>query len=101
MADAGLGTVLRHVRRLAASQATGERTDRELLQEFLARHQDSAFVALVKRHGSLVLAVCRRVLRHEQDAEDAFQATFLVLAPKAASIRHGEGAAGWPPRGAY
>ena len=60
-------------------------TDRELIERF-ARHGDAgAFADLVRRHGPRVLALCRAVLRHEQDAEDVFQATFLVLAKKAAS----------------
>src|SRR5262245_36683122 len=76
--------VLDHARRLAAPEAP---TDADLLAR-LARERDaSAFAALVERHGPLVWRVCRRLLRHQQDAEDALQATFLVLAQKARSIR--------------
>jgi RNA polymerase sigma factor (sigma-70 family) len=80
-------------------QLTAERgrpgTDRELLEDFAARRSEAAFAALVARHGPMVLGVCRRLLRHEQDAEDAFQATFLALARNATSIRKREALASW------
>jgi RNA polymerase sigma factor (sigma-70 family) len=87
MAGGSLNIVLRHLRRLAATPGTEELTDRRLLQRFAAQKDEAAFAELVRRHGPLVLGVCRRVLRHEQDAEDVFQATFLVLARKAATTR--------------
>jgi RNA polymerase sigma factor (sigma-70 family) len=66
-----------------------------LLDDFAARADEAAFAALVARHGPMVLHVCRRVLQHEQDAEDAFQATFLVLARHCKAIRKREALANW------
>jgi RNA polymerase sigma factor (sigma-70 family) len=91
MATAPLDTVLHHVRRLAGH----DQSDQRLLRDFTARHDETAFAALVARHGPLVLRVCRRVLGHEQDAEDAFQVTFLVLARGAATIRKRDSLADW------
>jgi RNA polymerase sigma factor (sigma-70 family) len=93
MATASTGTILHHIRQLAG--AAPERTDRQLLDNFVARRDEAAFAALVERHGPMVLRVCRRVLGHHQDAEDAFQATFFVLARSATTIRRREALAGW------
>jgi RNA polymerase sigma factor (sigma-70 family) len=95
MATAQLGTLLRHIHTMAAGPSASLRTDRQLLDDFAARGDESAFTALVARHGPMVLRAVRRVLRHEQDAEDAFQATFLVLARSAGSIRRREAVASW------
>src|SRR5271163_4614322 len=69
--------------------------DGELVARFTAAGDPDAFAQLVRRHGPMVLAVCRRVTRHRQDAEDAFQAAFLVLARKAGTVNPTGAVAGW------
>src|SRR4051812_11291881 len=77
-------------------RAAAERaSDATLLAAFLADRSEAAFAALVGRHGPMVLAACRRVLRHQQDAEDAFQATFLVLARRAADVWPRDAVGSW------
>jgi RNA polymerase sigma-70 factor (ECF subfamily) len=70
-------------------------TDEQLLDSFLTRHDQAAFEALVRRHGPMVLGVCRRVLPNPHDVEDAFQATFLVLIHKARALSRRELLANW------
>ncbi len=101
MAHAQLNSVLGHIRGLAAPPAAGCWSDAQLLERFLLRHDQAAFAALVKRYGPLVQKVCWRVLHHAEDVEDAFQATFLVLARNAASIKKRETLAGWLYGAAY
>jgi RNA polymerase sigma factor (sigma-70 family) len=95
MARTQLNAVLRHIHTLAGAPNDREPADRELLERFVERGEEAAFTVLVRRHGRLVESVCRHVLRHHQDAEDALQATFLVLARKAAGIRKREALASW------
>jgi C-terminal peptidase prc len=89
-----LHVVVRHLRRVAGDVAPCA-TDRQLLERFSVGRDEAAFAALVERHGPLVWGVCRRVLRQEQDAEDAFQATFLVLARKAGTVRWRDSVHNW------
>jgi RNA polymerase sigma factor (sigma-70 family) len=94
MATTQTGTVLEYVRRLASDRLC-RGSDAELLGAFVLENDQSAFTTLVKRHGGLVLAVCRRVLQNLHDAEDAFQATFILLARDAGSVRKRESLPSW------
>jgi RNA polymerase sigma factor (sigma-70 family) len=87
MASAQLDKVLHRLRDWRDNQALGEVSDTQLLERFTARREEAAFTALLRRHGPMVLGVSRRILHTVQDAEDVFQATFLLLARKAGSIR--------------
>jgi RNA polymerase sigma factor (sigma-70 family) len=89
------GGVIRQLRKTVLLRDAASLTDGQLLECFLAQREEAAFEALVRRHGSMVLAVCRRVLRDTHDAEDAFQATFLVLVRKAASVQPRELVGNW------
>src|SRR5689334_1001725 len=82
-----LARMVQFCRRVLAPEDADEAADAHLLELFIQRRDEGAFAGLVRRHGPMVLGVCRRVLGNAHDAEDAFQATFLVLTRKAASIR--------------
>jgi RNA polymerase sigma factor (sigma-70 family) len=90
-----LTAVLAYLRHATDAPEGDEGSDARLLQRFVAHRDEAAFAALLERHGGLVLGVCRQVLGDAHDAEDAFQAPFLVLARKAASIRSGELLPAW------
>ena len=95
MADGQLHDVVEYIRGLAVAPESSSQSDTELLRRFLAQRDEGAFEALVRRHGPMVLGLCRRLLREPQDAEDAFQATFLVFVRKAASITKPELLGNW------
>jgi RNA polymerase sigma factor (sigma-70 family) len=86
--------IAQHLRRLVLAEG-GELTDGQLLERFLSRHEEDAFTVLVRRHGRMVLGVCRRVLGNAADADDAFQATFLVLVRKAQTLRSRQTVGNW------
>jgi RNA polymerase sigma factor (sigma-70 family) len=95
MATDSLTTALDHFRSSLLRRDGAGLTDGELLGFYLSRKDEAAFEALVRRHGPMVLGVCRRIARNVHDADDAFQATFLVLARKAASIIPREAVGNW------
>jgi RNA polymerase sigma factor (sigma-70 family) len=95
MANASLDRVIRHLRQSLNPGDSGALSDAELLERVVSQTDAAAFEVLVWRHGALVLGLCRRVLRHEHDAEDAFQATFLILMRKAGSIGKRQALGSW------
>jgi RNA polymerase sigma factor (sigma-70 family) len=86
MARGPLSAVVHYIRGITLPPCAGDLSDAELVRRFAVQRDEAAFTALVQRHGPLVLGVCRRLLGNVNDAEDAFQATFLVLVRKAGSI---------------
>lgn len=95
MASSPLTLVIEQLRRFVLARDTDVLSDQKLLELFVRSRNEPAFEAIVRRHGAMVMSVCQRVLRKHHDAEDAFQATFLVLARKAASISTREALAHW------
>jgi RNA polymerase sigma factor (sigma-70 family) len=95
MANGELGLVVHYLRRLTAPDGPGTLSDGQLLERFAAGRDEEAFAVLVQRHGPLVLDVCRRIMGNTHDAEDAFQATFLVLVRNAATIHKRESVSSW------
>jgi RNA polymerase sigma factor (sigma-70 family) len=101
MSSAQVGMILGYIRKLATSQTDQELPDHQLLERFAVNQDQAAFTTLLKRHGPMVLGVCQSVLQNVHDAEDAFQAAFLVLARKAGSIHRREAVSSWLHRVAY
>jgi polysaccharide biosynthesis/export protein len=98
MAGAASGAVLRDIQSLFDTGTASGLSDRQLLERFASRRDasaEAAFEALVLRHGPMVLRVCRNVLGDSTDAQDAFQATFLVLVKRGGSIRRLESVGSW------
>lgn len=95
MSSGQLVTVLRHLRRVVGAKAQAGNSDRQLLARYLANKDEIAFAAIVERHGGMVWGVCRRVLDDPNDADDVFQAAFLVLLNRAAALRRRKSLAGW------
>lgn len=95
MAGRAFSGFIQLLRRAAARHSQDEFADADLLARFVEKQDEAAFEALVRRHGPMVWSVCRRFLFQSEDAEDAFQATFLVLVRKASSIQQGPLLSNW------
>jgi C-terminal peptidase prc len=95
MVTAQLSSVVRYLRKVQAGRLAASLTDATLLERFISQRDEAAFEALISRHGPMVLGLCRRVLRNTHDAEDAFQATFLVLVHKAGSVQKRTSLSNW------
>ncbi len=102
MATSRMSEIIQHLRSTVRLHSGAGRTDGQLLEAYIRSRDEAAFAALVHRHGPMVWGVCRRLLDNHHDAEDAFQATFLVLVRKAASIvprgMVGNWLHGWPAK---
>jgi len=95
MTASPMSEVIQHLRRTAFLHDRCALTDGQLLDNYIRRRDEAALAALVQRHGPMVWGVCRRILANNHDAEDAFQATFLVFVRKAASIASRDALANW------
>jgi RNA polymerase sigma factor (sigma-70 family) len=87
--------MLRRFTRGLLAQTLDAQTDRQLVEQFLVRRDEAVFEVLLRRHGPMVYRVCWRVLQQAQDTEDAFQATFLLLAQKLRMLRKSDSLASW------
>ena len=95
MPAARFGNVIQFLYKTCGIQEARDLADRELLEKFLTHKDENAFAALVERHGPMVFSVCRRVLGDPHEAEDVFQATFLVLVRRMRSIGRSSSIGGW------
>jgi RNA polymerase sigma factor (sigma-70 family) len=95
MATASMSTFLRRLTRGMAAETLQDQSDRQLVERLLAGRDEAVFEAIVRRHGPMVYRVCWRVLQQEQDTEDAFQATFLILAQQLRTVRRPASLASW------
>ena len=100
MARERLGQIYHYLCRVAGQEHASGLSDGQLLDRFVSERDEAAFEVLLWRHGKMVLNVCRRVLHREQDAEDAFQATFLTFVRKARAISRRDAAnwRSWPSK---
>ena len=99
MATSSLGKAIR--RTLLRLEGPAATADGQLLERFAAQCDEAAFEELVRRHGPMVMRLCRRLLRENSDVEDVFQATFVVLARRAGSVRKHQSVASWLYKVAY
>ena len=95
MATTNVSAFLRRLTRGMVAETLADDSDRQLVELFMAGRGEAAFEAILRRHGPMVYRVCWRVLRQEQDTDDAFQATFLLLAQKVQTLRKRASLASW------
>jgi DNA-directed RNA polymerase specialized sigma24 family protein len=95
MTPNSLDTIIQHLHRAALKQDCSDKTDGQLLESYIDNRDEAAFEALLRRHAPMVMGVCRHVVGNHHDAEDAFQATFLVLAARASAVKPGGQVANW------
>jgi RNA polymerase sigma factor (sigma-70 family) len=101
MANGQLRSVIRHLSTMVGTQQIGGLTDAQLVERFVHSRDEAAFEVLLWRHGPMVFHLCRRLLQHQHDIEDAFQATFLILVRKARTIGKGRSVGSWLYKVAY